>query len=448
MDPTETEATEPQSAQQSPRLRFIEQVLSQAKTGRLTALLLGQLDAFNRISATFGQQQSDAFCSEYAQSLRMVLPPNTPVIRLSDRRFAILLGLDSMTAVIDVAQRLAEKQPPQLHIGDDTFLVDITLGIAVYPTHADNAETLFRRAELALNDARQSELTFEIYRPDSTQQQAALWKFASDLDKAVQANEFEVFMQPQINIETGQVAGAEALVRWRQESGRLVSPADFIPIAERSGSVVPITWFVFEQVASRAATWTGLPQGFTLSVNVSARVLDHPEFRNHLAALKAALEARNIRLTLELSEESLVEDRSAGSGKLEKIRKLGIGLAIDDFGKGYSSLTYLKEIPATEIKIDKQFIGSVASDSKDLHIVKATIDLAHAFGMRVVAEGVEHDESLRVLSELGCELAQGFYIARPMRAEFLVDWVRKYRGGTSDKLLPPASLGNLRLVND
>jgi EAL domain-containing protein (putative c-di-GMP-specific phosphodiesterase class I) len=124
-----------------------------------------------------------------------------------------------------------------------------------------------------------------------------------------------------------------------------------------------------------------------------------------------------------------------------------MGLAIDDFGKGYSSLTYLKEIPATEIKIDKQFIGSVASDSKDLHIVKATIDLAHAFGMRVVAEGVDNDESLRVLGELGCELAQGFYIARPMRAEFLVDWVRKYRGGTSDKLLPPA-IGNLRLVND
>ena len=293
MDSNETQPT-PQPAPQSARLRFIEQVLSQAKTGRLTGLLLGQLDAFNRISATFGQQQSDTFCADYTQQLRMVLPPNTPVIRLSERRFAILLPLDSMTAVIDVAQRLAEKQPPQLHIGDDTFLVDVTLGIAVYPTHADNAETLFRRAELALNDARQSELTFEIYRPDSTQQQAALWKFASDLDKAVQANEFEVFMQPQINIETGAVAGAEALVRWRQESGRLVSPADFIPIAERSGSVVPITWFVFEQVASTAATWTGLPEGFTLSVNVSARVLDHPEFRNRLATLKTALEARKI----------------------------------------------------------------------------------------------------------------------------------------------------------
>jgi diguanylate cyclase (GGDEF)-like protein len=447
VDPTETQATEQQSARQSPRLRFIEQVLSQTKTGRLTALLLGELDAFNRISATFGQKQSDTFCAEYAQSLRMVLPPNTPVIRLSERRFAILLGLDSVTAVIDVAQRLAEKQPPQLHIGEDTFLVDVTLGIAVYPTHADNAETLFRRAELALNDARQSELTFEIYRPDSTSQQAALWKFASDLDKAVQANDFEVFMQPQISIKTGQVAGAEALVRWRQESGRLVSPSDFIPIAERSGSVVPITWYVFEQVASSAASWSGLPPGFTLSVNVSAQVLDHPEFRNHLATLKSALEARQIQLTLELSEESLVEDRSAGSGKLEKIRKLGIGLAIDDFGKGYSSLTYLKEIPATEIKIDKQFIGSVASDSKDLHIVKATIDLAHAFGMRVVAEGVDNDESLRVLTELGCELAQGFYIARPMRAEFLVEWVRKYGGGTTDKLLQP-SINSKLAVND
>jgi len=447
VDPNATETAEPVLLQQSPRLRFIEQVLSQARTGRLTGLLLGQLDAFNRISATFGQQQSDTFCSDYSQQLRMVLPPNTPVIRLSERRFAILLALDSMTAVIDVAQRLAEKQPPQLHIGDDTFLVDVTLGIAVYPTHADNAETLFRRAELALNDARQSELTFEIYRPDSTQQQAALWKFASDLDKAVQANEFEVFMQPQIDIASGRVCGAEALVRWRQESGRLISPADFIPIAERSGSVVPITWFVFEQVARSANSWNGLPDDFTLSVNVSARVLDHPEFRDRLATLKKALEGRKIQLTLELSEESLVEDRSQGSGKLEKIRKLGIGLAIDDFGKGYSSLTYLKEIPATEIKIDKQFIGSVASDSKDLHIVKATIDLAHAFGMRVVAEGVDNDQSLRVLTELGCELAQGFYIARPMRAEFLVDWVRKYSGGTTDKLLQP-SLGNLRLVND
>jgi predicted signal transduction protein with EAL and GGDEF domain len=419
-------------------VRFIEQFLAQDNAGRLTGLLLGQLDAFNRISATFGQQQSEQFCTDYTQQLRKLLPPSTPVIRLSERRFAVLIALDSMTTIIDVASNLAEEEPPQLQVGDDTFLVDVTLGIAVYPTHADNAESLFRRAELALNDARQSELTFEIYRPDSTQQQAALWKFASDLEKAVHAGELEVYMQPKVGVSDGRVAGAEALVRWRQESGRLVSPADFIPFAERSGSVIPITWFVFDRMAAMAETWSSLPAGFTIAINVSSQVLDHPEFRTRLSQLKDILEVHDLRLMIELTEESLVEDREQGSSKLDRIRKLGIGLAIDDFGKGYSSLTYLKEIPATEIKIDKQFIGALAADPKDRHIVKATIELAHAFGMQVVAEGVDNEDSLRVLAELGCELAQGFYIARPMRADLIVGWVNKYTCGATTRLLQPA----------
>jgi EAL domain-containing protein (putative c-di-GMP-specific phosphodiesterase class I)/GGDEF domain-containing protein len=422
-------------ASRTPSVRFIEQFLSQDNAGRLTGLLLGQLDALNRISATFGRHQSEAFCADYARQLRRLLLPSTPIIRLSERRFAALIPLESMTTIIDVASNLAEEHPPQLRVGDDTFLVDVTLGIAVYPTHADDAESLFRRAELALNDARQSELTFEIYRPDSTQQAAALWKFASDLEKAVQAGELEVYMQPKVHITDGRVAGAEALVRWRQQSGRLISPADFIPFAERSGSVVPITWLVFDRIAALADGWSSLPAGFTVAINVSAQVLDHPEFRSRLGGLKAVLDARDIRLTLELTEESLVEGRTEGAGKLERIRKMGVGISIDDFGKGYSSLTYLKEIPATEIKIDKQFIGSVASDSKDLHIVKATIDLAHAFGMQVVAEGVDNDQSLRVLAELGCELAQGFYIARPMRADLLAGWVQKYTRSATVKLL-------------
>ena len=160
-------------------LRFIDEYLRTGTSGRLTGLLLGQLDAFNRIGSTFGAESSEEFCAEYAQSLRMLLPPNTPVIRLTERRFAVLLGLDSMTTIIDIASRLAEDEPPQFRIGDDTLFVDLTLGVAVYPTHADDAQSLFRRAELALNEARARELNFEIYRPDATEQQAALWKFAS-----------------------------------------------------------------------------------------------------------------------------------------------------------------------------------------------------------------------------------------------------------------------------
>jgi EAL domain-containing protein (putative c-di-GMP-specific phosphodiesterase class I)/GGDEF domain-containing protein len=414
------------AAKRPSSIRFIERYLESERSGRLTGLLLGQLDAFNRISATFGQERSDAFCSEYAAQLRKILPAGTPVIRLSDRRFVALLALDSMATVIDVAARLGDEQPPRLRIGADDFIVDVTVGVAVHPTHADDAASLLRRAELALHDARQGELTFEIYRPDSTQQQTTLWKFASDLERAVHNGDLEIYMQPEITVANGQVAGVETLVRWRQESGRLVSPEDFIPFAERSGSIVPLTWFVFEQVARIAQTWAVVPPHFTVAVNVSSQVLDHPEFRDRLATLKRALAARAIGVTVELTEESLVEDKYEGSGKLERIRKMGVGVAIDDFGKGYSSLTYLKEIPATQIKIDKQFIGSVATDPKDLHIVKATIELARAFGMLTVAEGVDNDQSLRVLRELKCDLAQGFFIARPMRADLLADWIGRY----------------------
>lgn len=425
------------SKRKSASLRFIDQFLRSDSAGKLTGLLVGQLDAFNRISATFGADESNAFCSDYSQQLRMLLPPSTPVIRLSERRFAVLLALDSVTTLIDVASRLGEEQPPQFRFGEDTFLVDLTLGIAVYPTHADDGASLFRRAELALNEARSRELTFEIYRPDATQQQAALWKFSSDLEQAVQKGALEVYMQPKVRVADGQMVGAEALVRWRQDSGRLVLPSEFIPLAERSGSVVPITWLVFDRIAEMAGSWPAFHEDFSIAVNVSAQALEHMEFRSRIGALKDGLQDRGIGLLVELTEESLVSTYEKTVSKLERIRKMGIGLAIDDFGKGYSSLTYLKDIPATEIKIDKKFVGSVASDKKDWHIVKAAMDLAHAFGMRVVAEGVDNSESLRVLEELGCELAQGFYIARPMRGELLADWVKAYKEQSSARLIFP-----------
>jgi EAL domain-containing protein (putative c-di-GMP-specific phosphodiesterase class I)/GGDEF domain-containing protein len=382
-------------------LKFIDDFLKQGSGCKMTGLLLGQLDAFNRISATFGQAQSAAFCDDYCQRLRTLLPPSTPIIRLSERRVAILLGIDSMTTLLDVASTLADEQPPMYTNGADMFLVDITLGISVHPTHAHNAAELFRRAELALNQARTRELSNELYRTDATQQQAALWKFTSELEQAVQNGDLEVYLQPKVNIATGTVAGAEALVRWRQKSGRLVLPSDFIPLAERSGSVVPITWLVFDQIAAIASEWNESFEDFSLAVNVSSQVLDHVDFTSRLVALRDVLSKSNIDLEPELTEESLVETYDQTSSRPERIRKLGVGRAIDDFGKGYSSLTYLKDIPATEIKIDKKFVGTIATDEKDWHIVKATMDLAHAFGMRIVAEGVDNPDSLRVLAELG-----------------------------------------------
>ena len=425
----------------SASIRFIEQFLKQGQHGRLAGLLLGQLDAFNRITTTFGHDQCEQFCGGYSERLREILPPKTPIIRLSERRFAVLLDVDSMSAVMDAAMGLTEDNPPQITVGADTFIVDLTLGVAVYPSHADDAATLFRRAELALKEARENELSFDIYRPDATQQQAALWKFETELQQAVQQNHLEVYFQPKVDIDKRRVCGVEALVRWRTQSGRFVPASDFVPLAERSGSIVPMTWLVFDRIAAQLPDWAELPKPFSVAVNVSPQVLGEGDFLTRLRALKTTLDTHGFGLTIELTEDSLVQGDAYSLASLEKVRKLGIELAIDDFGKGYSSLSYLKQLPATEIKIDKRFIGTIAIDDKDREIVKTVIALAHALGMRVVAEGVDSAENLAVVTDIGCEMAQGFFIGRPMRGDLVPEWLDHYLAtATASRRMPVTKL--------
>ncbi len=434
--PLVTEVQEEESGsgkKQSARIRFIEQFLRQGQQGRLAGLLLGQLDAFNRIATTFGHDECETFCARYSERLRDILPPRTPIIRLSERRFAVLVDCDSMSKVMDVAVALTEDNPPQLEVGGDHFLVDVTLGIAVFPSHADDAATLFRRAELALKEAREKELAYDIYRPDATQQQAALWKFESELQSAVARGQLEVYYQPKVEIASQRVCGVEALVRWRTESGNFVPASDFIPLAEANGAIVPLTWLVFERIVEQLNHWEAIRTPFSIAVNVSPQILSHGDFLTRAKALKAALDERKMHLTIELTEDSLVQSDASTLASIDRLRKLGVDLAIDDFGKGYSSLTYLKQIPAAEIKIDKRFIGTVAVDETDKQIVKTVIALAHALGMRVVAEGVDSAEAIAAIGELGCEMAQGFYIGRPMRGDLIVEWIEHYAATTMRK---------------
>ncbi|HEX7081649.1 MAG TPA: GGDEF domain-containing phosphodiesterase [Gammaproteobacteria bacterium] len=401
--------------------RFIDQFLQQA-SHRLIGLLLGQLDAFNRISATFGEDRSQRFCSDYVEGMKALLPPGAPIIRLSGRRFIVLLPLDSAGAVLDAAARLTEDDRARVQVGDDSFVVDLTLGVAVYPTHAEDAASLFRRAELALKEARENELGFAVYSPDSTRRQTALWKLESDFERAVQQGKLDVYFQPKIALGDRRVLGVEALARWRSPSGTFVPPQQFVPLAERSGSIVPMTWLVLDKVLETAATWSPFAP-FSIAVNVAPQVLTHPDFFSRLQHSARSLEESGLGLTLELTEESLVSGDGASIPSLERVRKLGIGVAIDDFGKGYSSLSYLKEIPATEVKIDKRFVATAATDEKDRHIVRVIVELARAFGMTVVAEGVDSPYNLETVAELGCDAAQGFFIARPMRAGVTGDWI-------------------------
>jgi len=410
----------------SPSIRFIEQFVSQRAPNCLTGLLLGQLDSFNRISTTFGEDKAAEFCAQYVEELRDLFPQATPIIRLSGRRFVVLTSPDSMSAVMDAAACITEESQPQINVGDDSFFVDVTVGISVHPTHAVDAPTLFRRAELALQSARDKEIAYDIYTTDATRQLATLWKMESDLTAAIRRGELEVYYQPKVDLRAGKVSGLEALVRWRSPDGGFVPADNFVPLAESSGQIIPMTWLVFDRILDAAENWKYFDEPLSMSVNVAPPLVGLTEFYSRLGALKSALGNHNIELTVELTEDSLLGIDSKALASLTRIRKLGVGLSIDDFGKGHSSLSYLKQIPANEIKIDKRFIDSISTDHADQQIVKAVIELSHALDMRVVAEGVDSRENYAVITELGCDMAQGFFVARPMRSDLVVEWVACY----------------------
>ena len=403
--------------------RFIGHFLNQSSC-KVTGLLLGQLDAFNRIRTTFGADESKRFCSEFVEGLRNALPSGTPVIRLSDRQFVVLLCGDSVGGIMDVAARLTEDDRAHVKVGADRFVVDLTFGVAVYPTHADDPASLLRRAELALKDALDNELSVGMYSPDATRRQAALWKLESDFERAVQQGELDVYFQPKIGLADRRVRGVEALARWRSPSGTFVPPQLFVPLAERSGAIVPMTWLVFDRIAASVAEWSRSGEKLSVAVNVAPQMLQRTDFFARLGELLNSVKAAGAELVVELTEENLVTGDSSAMACLERIRKLGIGLAIDDFGKGYSSLGYLKEIPATEVKIDKRFVSTAGTDEKDKQIMRVIVELARAFQMSVVAEGVDSARALQTVAALGCDAAQGFFIARPMRADLIVDWIR------------------------
>ncbi|TDJ29421.1 MAG: GGDEF domain-containing protein [Gammaproteobacteria bacterium] len=410
----------------SASIRFIDRFLSRQPTERLTGLLLGQIDTFNRINTTFGSEQSRKFCAEYTEMLRGIVPQGTPVIRLSGRRFAILVTADSTSEVADLATLISEKHQPQMQVDEESFMVDVAMGVAMHPIHASDANSLFRRADLALKSAWDGDLAFDVYQPDDTKAQASLWKLESDLKRAIIASDLDVYYQPKVDLLRHKVCGVEALARWKTPGGKTVSPEEFIPLAERCGMIAQLTWVVFDKVCEAVQAWRRFDEPFGMAVNVAPQAVNHSEFFDRLTALRDKLATLNIRLAIELTEDSLLQDDRESLSNLHKVRELDVDLAIDDFGKGYSSLNYLKLVPATELKLDKTFIETIHVDQTDQKIVKAVIDLAHALDMRVVAEGVDSDESIAMVRNLGCELAQGFGIAKPMPSDLVIAWVDDY----------------------
>jgi diguanylate cyclase len=389
------------------------------------ALLLLDLDRFKDVNDTLGHHHGDMLLGEVAARLTGALRAVDTVARLGGDEFAVLLpdvGADGAAAV---AQKLRAVLHQPLTLDGVGLDLDASIGIVVYPDHGADAAELLQHADVAMYAAKQTHAGFVVYDPAVDQHSPRRLALLGGLRRALERDELVLHYQPKADLHTGQVLGVEALVRWQHPAHGLLGPGEFIPLAERTGLIHPLTRWVLETALRQAAGWRRAGHHLSIAVNVSTRSLLDRDFPEQVADLLAALQVPPASLVLEVTESAVMADPALALEILGRLHALGVGLALDDFGTGYSSMAYLKALPVDELKVDRSFIGHMTSSNSDAVIVRSTIDLGHNLGLHVVAEGVENRATWDELAALGCDTAQGYHLSRPMPAADLERWLNQ-----------------------
>ncbi|HUC13853.1 MAG TPA: EAL domain-containing protein [Acidimicrobiales bacterium] len=385
------------------------------------AVLFLDIDDFKTVNDSLGHPAGDRLLVAVAGRLKAATRPGDTVARFGGDEFAVLVESGTMPgAAEEVARRIAEALVPTFRVQDNVLTVRASVGIALGRRPEDSPDSLLRDADLAMYLAkRNGKGRFEMYRPDMHAAAINRLETAADLRRGLKWGQFEVFYQPIVNTHTHQLDGAEALVRWRHPSRGIVPPLEFISIAEVTGLIVPLGVRVLRDAAQQAQAWreSGLvDENFYISVNLSARQLQDPGLLDDVSRALSDSGLPASALILEVTESTLVEDLDVTLPRLQALKGLGLRLAVDDFGTGYSSLSYLADLPVSVVKIDKSFIDRITRDADGVAMVRGLIDLSRALGLTCTAEGVERDNQLAVLDELGCESVQGYLFARPTSA--------------------------------
>jgi EAL domain-containing protein (putative c-di-GMP-specific phosphodiesterase class I) len=307
--------------------------------------------------------------------------------------------------------------------------ISVSIGIAEFPQHGSDADTLLRCADTAMYVAKKNSGGYAFYDPRFAGAQLEHLSMLSELRRAVEDTQLRAYYQPKIDIATGRIKGVEALVRWQHPMRGLLSPAEFIDYAERTGFIRMLTRWMLKVTVRQCGIWNANGTPLEIALNVSVRDVMSRDFPQIVGDLLKMYDVPAQLLCLEITESSFIEDPDQVLATLRELRALGVRLAIDDFGTGFSSLSYLKKLPVDELKIDRSFVMGMTSLADDLIIVSSTIELAHNLGLRVVAEGVENSPCLQQLRALGCDMAQGYHISRPLRRVALESWLRQSRWG-------------------
>ncbi len=396
----------------------LEMALARARRyNRILALLLLDLDHFKNINDTLGHTFGDRILKRVAERLTGCLRASDTVARLGGDEFAVLLPeIEQVVDVSRVADKIMAALREPVMLDEQELFVSASIGSSIYPDDGEDAETLLKNADSAVQRAKQiGRNNHQFYSPLMNAKASKRLQLGNALRRALEREEFLLHYQPQVDMESGGIVGVEALVRWRHPGLGVVSPAEFIPLAEETGLILPIGDWVLRQACHQTRKWHDAGfQPVRISVNLSNRQFNQEGLADSIMEVLRETRLEPQHLALELTESGFMHNEEGAIGTLRTLKEMGVHVSIDDFGTGYSSLRYLKRFPIDELKIDRSFVRDVTSDHDDAAIVGAIIAMGNSLRLRVVAEGVETPEQMNFLRERGCTVMQGYYLSRPL----------------------------------
>jgi diguanylate cyclase (GGDEF)-like protein len=423
-------------------------ILNAQRYKKPLALLLLDLDRFREINDTFGHHWGDTLLRQVGARLHGALRKSDPIARLGGDEFAVLLpNTGDMNGAIRAATRIMNVLEHTFVVEGHTLNVGASIGIALCPEHGEDADTLLRRADIAMYAAKRAHGGFAFYQPEQDDHTLDRLLLAGELRHAIENDQLVLHYQPKASFATGCVSHVEALVRWNHPQRGLVPPDQFIPLAEQTGLIRPLFLWVLNDALRQCAVWRQEGIGLHVAVNLSMRNLQDPCLPDTLVNLLSRWNLEPTWVELEITESTLAADPERAMKILTRFSTLGMRIAIDDFGTGYSSLAYLKRLPVDEIKIDKSFVLGMVNDEDDATIVRSTIDLGHNLGLKVVAEGVEDQATWDLLTAWGCDLAQGYFLSRPLPAPDFVAWLHaRGRGEMGQERASPFKVWKQKII--
>jgi len=407
--------------------RVEQAIFSADAQNQLIFVLLIEIENFKDVYDTLGRSSSDLVLKQTSARLKGVSRERDAIAKIDSNVFGFLsTNIVSLTLVERFAQVIQQVMEPPFIINRLKVSVHTNIGITYFPDHGDDVDTLVQRAGVALHMAQLSSKSYCIYEPSFDKYSPKRLTLISELRNAIKRDQLELFYQAKVSIQTGRLSGAEALVRWNHLTHGAISPDEFIPMAEYTRNIKYVTLWVLQRAFRDCADWHEQGIDIKISVNLSSQDLHDPELPDLIAGIAASTAVKPEWIILEITEGSVMNDPESALEIMERLHSMGYQFAIDDFGTGYSSLAYLRKMPLTELKIDRSFIMDIMSSENDAIIVKATINLAHNLGFQITAEGVESKEIMAKIKDYGCDMAQGYYLNKPLSVTDFTEWMSAY----------------------